>query len=69
MELNRAGLAAGHTLTAAPVDCRDLALTHERLLPWGKLTVSVGYTEVGSGPGVRIDDGVRGSVKWQHRLR
>lgn len=69
MDLNRAGAAAGHTLAAAPVDCRDLALTHERSLPWGKLTVSVGYTDVGSGSAVRVDGGVRGAVEWQHRLR
>jgi hypothetical protein len=68
-KLNRAGAATGHTLTNAPVDVLDLALTHERAQAWGNIAVSVGYSDPDSAGSGLIDGGVRGFVTWSQALR
>jgi len=68
-KLNRAGAAAGHTLTDVPADVLDVVLTHERAHAWGNITVSVGYADLDTAGSGLIDEGVRGFVTWSQALR
>jgi hypothetical protein len=69
VKLNRAGAAPGHSLADGEAKVRDVAVTHERALAWGNITVSLGYADVDSPGSVAVEDGVRGSLTWSHGLR
>jgi hypothetical protein len=69
VKLNRAGVAAGHSLADTAASLTDLALTHERVYAWGNIAVSVGYTDPASNGPSSLDDGVRGFLTWRHALR
>ena len=66
VKLNRAGVAAGHSLTEGPARVRDAELTHERSYAWGNITVSLGYTGVDSSGAVVIEDGLRAFLSWRN---
>jgi len=69
VKLNRAGVAAEHSLADQEARVRDLALTHERSFSWGNIGVSLGYSDVDSAGAVALEDGVRGFLRWSHGLR
>jgi len=69
VKLNRAGVAPGHSLADGEARVRDVAVTHERALAWGNITVSLGCADVDSAGTVAVEDGVRGSLTWSHGLR
>lgn len=69
VKLNRAGLASGHSLSPAAETVRDFALTHDRAYAWGKITVSVGYSDPASNGPSGLPDGVRGFLTWRQALR
>lgn len=67
VELNRAGAAAGHSLSGGPATVRDIALTHERGYAWGNITVSLGYADTDSTAPLAVAEGARGFVSWRSR--
>jgi hypothetical protein len=69
VELNRAGESRGNTLAEGPAEVRDVALTHERALPWGNISVSLGYTDVDTKAPTVIEDGLRGYLTWRYEVR
>jgi hypothetical protein len=69
VKLNRAGAAPGHSMADGEAKVNDVAVTHERVLAWGNIAVSLGYSDVDSAGPVAVEDGVRGSLTWSHGLR
>jgi hypothetical protein len=69
VKLNRAGVAPEHSLADGEARVRDIAVTHERALAWGNITVSFGYTDVESAGPTVVEDGVRGFLTWSHEFR
>jgi hypothetical protein len=69
VKLNRAGVAPEHSLADGEARVRDIAVTHERALAWGNITVSLGYTDVDSAGPTVVEDGVRGFLTWSHEFR
>jgi len=69
VKLNRAGVAPGHSLADGEAKVRDVAVTHERALAWGNITVLLGYADVDSAGPTGLEDGVRGLVTWSRELR
>jgi hypothetical protein len=69
VKLNRAGVAPEHSLADGEARVNDLAVTHERALAWGNITVSLGYTEAESAGPTVVDDGARGFVSWSREFR
>ncbi len=68
-KLNRAGLVPAHSLSAGGARLRDLALTHDRPLPWGNMTLRVGHVEVTDDADATLEDGPHGSVTWRYEFR
>jgi len=68
-KLNREGAATGHTLTAVPVDLFDVDVAHEREFGWGKLAVSIGFSDAEAQDAVAFEDGLRGFLSLQVPLR
>jgi hypothetical protein len=68
-KLNRAGVAPEHSLADGEARVNDLAVTHDRALAWGNITVSLGYTDVDSAPQTVVEDGMRGFVTWSREFR
>jgi hypothetical protein len=68
VKVNRAGVAPGHSLAAAPTDVQDIVLTHERAYAWGNWVLSLGYSEVDATGTTVLADGVRGFVSWRYAL-
>jgi len=43
-------------------------VTHERSFPWGNITASLGYADVGTTGSTVVEDGVRGYVEWRREF-
>jgi hypothetical protein len=69
VKLNRAGMAAGHSLADDPANVNDISLTHGRPLAWGNIAVQLGYADVASTGTERPDDGLRATLTWRYELR
>jgi hypothetical protein len=69
VELNREGVAPGHSLADAPATVHDLSLTHDRTYGWGRLSVSLGYASVDADAAVLVEDGMRGWLTWRREFR
>ncbi|MGB7741050.1 MAG: capsule assembly Wzi family protein [Steroidobacteraceae bacterium] len=69
VKVNRAGLAAGHTLANSPAKVRELRLSHDRAYTWGNIGVSVGYTDIAAGDATLIDKGFGGYLTWHRAAR
>jgi hypothetical protein len=69
LKLNRNGSSPAHSVAESPATVRDVAFTHERLLPWGNITLSLGYSDVDDAGATVVPDGARGFVTWQKAIR
>jgi hypothetical protein len=67
IKINRAGLAARHSLSDGPARLREISLEHVRGLGRGRLKIGLGYldTDVQAGARTVLDEGLRGYLDWQ----
>ena len=69
-ELNRAGVAQGHSLAAVPTDVLDASVSFQRTFRWGTISAELGYADVSPVlDGATVEDGLRGFVAWKQGWR
>jgi len=69
VKLNRAGVAAEHSLAGGAATVVDVTLSHGRTLAWGNIGVLLGYADASGGNAVAMEDGARASLTWRYDLR
>jgi hypothetical protein len=69
VKLNRAGAAAGHSLTASPARVRDLEVVRDQPFTWGNITVSLGYAAVDARADDGLEEGLRGFLTLSHGIQ
>jgi len=69
VKLNRAGVAAEHSLADGAATVVDVTLSHGRTLAWGNIGVLLGYADASGGNAVAMEDGARASLTWRYDLR
>jgi hypothetical protein len=69
VELNREGVAPGHSLAEAPATVDDFSVGHDRAYEWGKIGISLGYASVDAEGPVVVEDGARGWLTWRREFR
>lgn len=69
VKLNRAGAAAGHSLSATPARVRDLEVVRDQPVTWGNITVSFGYASVDAQEDAGLGEGLRGFLTLSHAVR
>jgi hypothetical protein len=69
VKLNRAGVAAEHSLADGQAKLVDVTLSHGRTVAWGNIGVLLGYADVSGDGTVAMDEGARASLTWRYDLR
>ena len=69
VKLNRAGVAAEHSLADGPATIVDVTLSHGRTVAWGNIGVLLGFADVSGDGTVAMEDGARVSLTWRYDLR